>query len=385
MEVNPLVSIITPSYNQAKFIKYTIDSVLQQDYDNIEYIVIDACSIDGTIDILKEYGDKIKWISEKDEGQSDAINKGFKMCKGEIIAWLNADDTYNASAISAIVPYFVANSELGLLYGKGNVINENNDIVSEFVSFQKFDLWTLVNALDYILQPTTFMRKSCVENVNFLNKDLHWCMDWDLWIKLAKISKVVAIESVLANTREYADTKTSTGSWKRQDEINFILRTYSGKYNPVGCSLYKTTTIYTEIMRNPLLGQRKWIVNRATKWHTDRGTGIYSTLPLIFRDGWVGPEVRLLVPDKYPNVSISFFVVNHKVLPLGLEVKQGGKTIYRNTFSQPQDYKVEFSAQTRLSMSGLNEFVLYFDKHFSYIGTGDKRRLSVMVNVVEYH
>ena len=116
----PLVSVIVPSFNQAEFIKDTITSILVQDYDNIEVLVIDGGSNDGTVDILKEYGDSIKWISEPDNGQGDAINKGLQISKGEIIGWLNSDDFYiYRNVVRTVVDYFKNDSSIDILYGDG--------------------------------------------------------------------------------------------------------------------------------------------------------------------------------------------------------------------------------------------------------------------------
>lgn len=234
----PLVSIITPSYNQGKFIKNTIDSVLSQDYPRIEYIVVDGGSTDDTIDILKEYGDKIHWISEKDKGQADAINKGFKMAKGEYVAWLNSDDIYEPECIKKAVEALVNNPNVAFVYGDGYIRDYDGDIIKKFEYTRPFDMWSLVNIWDYIMQPTVFMRKSCLESIGWLKEDLNWIMDWDIWVRLSDKYDVFYLPEILASSREYGETKTSTGNEKRLKEIyNFMCKTSKNK-NPFGYEIY---------------------------------------------------------------------------------------------------------------------------------------------------
>ena len=211
----PLVSIITPSYNQGKFIRETIESVLSQDYDNIEYIIVDGVSTDNSLDIIQEYEGKLTYISEKDNGQSDAINKGFKMAHGEIVAWLNSDDVYEPHCISRAVEEFKKNTKLGLVYGDGYILDEHSNKIKVFEYTQEFDYWKLVNFWDYIMQPATFFRKEMLQKIGYLDVSLHYCMDWDLWIKLAAVSEVKYVPELFACSREYGDTKTRTGGDKR--------------------------------------------------------------------------------------------------------------------------------------------------------------------------
>ncbi len=244
MTTLPLVSVITPSYNQGKYIETTIKSVLNQNYPNLEYIIIDGGSTDGSLSIIKKYADKLTYISERDGGQSNAINKGFRIAKGEIVAWLNSDDTYEPGAISEAVKYFDQH-DVALVYGEGDLINENGQKIKRFEATQSFDLWTLVNVWDYIMQPTTFFKRNALEKVGYLDEDLHWTMDWDLWIRLAKKYKVGYINKILANSREYAETKTSTGGWKRFKEIRTVLRKHGEKRFPPGYFIYAASTLYT--------------------------------------------------------------------------------------------------------------------------------------------
>src|SRR4030042_2589290 len=130
----PLVSIVTPSYNKARFIEETILSVKNQTYPRIEHIIIDGGSTDGTLDIIRKYSDSLTWISEPDKGQSDAINKGWKMSKGEILAYLNADDTYMPRAVETAVKFLADNMDVGLVYGECNIINEHGKVIGKYVA-----------------------------------------------------------------------------------------------------------------------------------------------------------------------------------------------------------------------------------------------------------
>lgn len=137
MANSPLVSIITPSYNQAHFLEETIQSVISQDYGNLEYIIVDGGSTDGSVEIIQQYANRIDWwVSEPDRGQTDAINKGFDKANGEILAWLNSDDTYIPGAISEAVAYLTNHPDLGMVYGDTNIINAEGNILGKFPARQ---------------------------------------------------------------------------------------------------------------------------------------------------------------------------------------------------------------------------------------------------------
>lgn len=243
--MKPLVSIITPSYNQGKFIRATIESVLSQDYENIEYIVVDGGSTDETLSILKEYEGRLKYISEPDHGQSDAINKGFRMAKGLIVAWLNSDDVYEPGCVSHAVKLMQDHPQAALLYGEGYIIDEAGAKVKAFEYTRDFSLWSLIYIWDYIMQPTTFFRADALKEVGYLDESLNWTMDWDLWIKLALRYDVLYTERFMACSREYGDTKTSTGAQKRLDEILGLMRRYTGEQMPYGYEIYYCAELLT--------------------------------------------------------------------------------------------------------------------------------------------
>ena len=202
----PLVSIITPSYNQGEFIRETIESVLSQDYPNIEYIVMDGGSTDDTVDILKSYGERIKWISEKDKGQGDAVNKGIRIAKGTIIGWLNSDDVYLPGAVSKIVGFFNKHDDTGMVYGRAHYIDREGNVTQDYPTMY-FDRDVLAHNC-FICQPAAFFRRFDAINAGLLDISYRCSMDYEFWIRLSKYSKVSYIHDYLASSRVYDETKT---------------------------------------------------------------------------------------------------------------------------------------------------------------------------------
>jgi glycosyltransferase involved in cell wall biosynthesis len=202
----PHVTIVTPSYNQSFFIRQTIESVLSQDYSRVEYMVIDGKSSDETVDILKSYSERLFWVSEEDKGQAHAINKGWKLAKGEIFAWLNSDDVYMPGAVSKAVQFLRANPAVGMVYGEADHIDEEGKIIDRYPT-EKFDSRRLMETC-IICQPTAFIRRSVLENVGFLDESLKFSIDYDLWIRIAKKYQIGYLSEHLAQSRFYRDTKT---------------------------------------------------------------------------------------------------------------------------------------------------------------------------------
>lgn len=204
---HPLVTIVTPSYNQANFLERTMLSVLNQDYPNIEYIVIDGGSTDGSIEIIKKYEDRLAyWVSEPDTGQSNAINKGFNNATGEIFNWLNSDDMLMPSATTIAVHYLTKHPELGMVYGDRLVVDENDQVLTclELPSFRR----SLLRFGRFLPQETSFFRRDLWRRANGLNENLHISMDRDLWLRFARISNLYHIPFVLGSWRQHADAKS---------------------------------------------------------------------------------------------------------------------------------------------------------------------------------
>ncbi|MFC1485567.1 glycosyltransferase family 2 protein [Candidatus Latescibacterota bacterium] len=192
MEKYPLVSIVIPCLNRARFLVPTIESILQQDYEYIECIVKDGGSTDGTIEILKSYGDRIRWISEPDDSHTDAINKGWWLSTGDILAWLNADDKYATPyTVSKAVEYMINNPHVDVLYGDYAFINEEGKVISEIAKPIEYDLVYAVKYCDHIIpQAASFMRRSILEKVNWLDPEFVNCKDHELWLRIAMVGKI---------------------------------------------------------------------------------------------------------------------------------------------------------------------------------------------------
>jgi glycosyltransferase involved in cell wall biosynthesis len=202
----PLVSIITPSYNQAEFLEQTIQSVLLQDYAPIEYIVIDGSSSDGSLEIIHRYADRLAWwLSEPDRGQAEAINKGFQRARGEIVAWINSDDIYLPGAIAGAVAALEANPALGMVYSDAITIDSHGRPLNRLT----FGDWGLAElaAFRIICQPTVFMRRTALEQAGFLEPTYHFMLDHHLWLRLARMAPIQHISQTWAAARNHPGAK----------------------------------------------------------------------------------------------------------------------------------------------------------------------------------
>jgi len=204
----PLVSIVTPSFNQARYLEATIQSVLSQNYPRLEYIIVDGGSTDGSVEIIRKYESKLAWwVSEKDQGQTDAINKGFAHAKGNFFAWLNSDDTYEPNALSSAVDFLQTHPEVGLAYGDANYINEENHIIGRFPAAQT-DLVRLRRGYVHIPQQAAFFRADLWRAAGPLDPSFYFAMDYDLWVRLATRSQVKYVPQMWANFRLHTSGKT---------------------------------------------------------------------------------------------------------------------------------------------------------------------------------
>ncbi len=216
------ISVITPSLNQGGYIERTIQSVLNQNVPDLEYMVIDGGSTDGTPDLLTKCGTDIRWISEQDKGQADAVNKGIRATTGEIIGWLNSDDIYYPEAVWFVSALFERHPDVDVIYGKAHYIGADDQIISDYPT----ESWNedRLRRTCYICQPSAFFRRRCVERFGLLDDRLQYCLDYEFWLRLSEGGAAfLYVSEFLSGSRLYPEAKTLESRIKTIQETNHML------------------------------------------------------------------------------------------------------------------------------------------------------------------
>ena len=222
------VSAVTPSYNQGRFIGRTIESVLSQDVPDLEYVVMDGGSTDETVSVLESYGDRLRYRSERDKGQPDAVNKGIAATTGEVIAWVNSDDVYYPGALQAVLEVFESRPEVDVVYGDADHIDVDDAVIEPYPA-EPFDLERLKSRC-IICQPAAFFRRRAVERFGALDLRWQYTLDYEFWLRLAKGGAVFAyLPRKLAGSRFYPQTKTSGAKLTVHAEINDMMAATFGR------------------------------------------------------------------------------------------------------------------------------------------------------------
>lgn len=281
MDSRPLISILTPSYNQGAWIGDCLGSVACQTYPNVEHIVCDGGSTDSTLDVLKNAGPNVRWVSEKDNGQTDALNKAFSMSKGEIIGWMNSDDAYfDCGVFDRVVAFFDSHPDVDMAYGHCVRIDVDGRVVLA-PSMPPYS-YRRLRWLTYICQPGVFMRRSALSEP-FLDESFDFCMDWELWLRISESHKIRRANDVWAADRWQPGRKNVThlhvldADIKRMGELH-------GAYTPWFWNLYER--FYH--LRRRLAGAR--LIHYV------------ATTPLAF-DGYVEGEDILRKRQLYTRIS----------------------------------------------------------------------------------
>lgn len=215
-------SVITPSYNQAAYLEQTIQSVINQNYPFVEYIIIDGGSTDGSVDVIKKYASYISyWVSEKDKGQSDAINKGLKLAKGDILCWLNSDDLYEPNTFNTVAQFFKDHADAKFVYGDGVVFHEGVSKRNSYCRPGKVDREVLSRS-DPLQQPSTFWRREVHDEIGFIDESLSFTMDWEFFMRVAQRYEMYYLPVSFSRYRIHEAHKTGVGEGRSIEILAFV-------------------------------------------------------------------------------------------------------------------------------------------------------------------
>jgi glycosyltransferase involved in cell wall biosynthesis len=260
------LTVVTPSYNHAHFIERTIDSVLGQGYPDLEFIVVDGGSSDGTIEILERYGSDLIWTSEPDRGQSDAINKGLRRATGSVVAFLNSDDTYAPGALHTVAEFFETHPETMWGYGKCRIIDERDREIRRPITWYKNALlrrysFRKLLAENFVSQPATFWRRALHDEIGYFNEDEHYVMDYEFWLRAGQRYPAGVIDGYLANFRMYDASKSgSLQNPQFSDELRVARAFSGGERLPIYLhqfNYFKIVAVY----RAMAVVRRKWLAS----------------------------------------------------------------------------------------------------------------------------
>ncbi|MBI3006523.1 MAG: glycosyltransferase [Ignavibacteriales bacterium] len=224
------ISIITPSLNQGKFIEETIRSVMNQNHDDVEHIVMDGESTDNTVSILERYS-HLKWVREKDSGQSNAINKGFRSATGEILGWLNSDDYYEKNIFADIVRYFQSRPDCMMLYGDISFVNSKGELITK-ITGDTINHARLIQCPDVVRQPSFFWRRTLMDQVGMLDETLHLVMDFDFFLRISKHHHFHYLPKNFSYYRLYDQNKSVSLGRRQVLEMYMVYRKNKISFTP---------------------------------------------------------------------------------------------------------------------------------------------------------
>jgi len=225
--MNRSFSVVTPSFNQGQFIRATIDSVLEQNIENLQYIVMDGGSSDQTVAILQEYSQHLTFFSQRDEGTADALNRGFALCRYDFIGWLNSDDIYYPQTLPRVLELFHQHPDVDVIYGRAHHIDEQGGVIEEYPTSQ----WAFEDMINHciISQPAAFFRREVIKRFGALDQTHKYCVDYEFWIRLAKQgAQFLYVPEIFAATRLHDSAKTVASRLECHSDINDIMVKHLG-------------------------------------------------------------------------------------------------------------------------------------------------------------
>ena len=251
-------AIVTPSYNKVRYLRRCALSVMEQERPGVDYWLLDSCSTDGSAEVIErlrtEYAGRLHIVVEKDHGQTDAINRGFALAKGEIMGWLNADDFYLPHTLARVEQCFQEHPEAGMVYGGARILDGDLRLLNNY-PVQPHDP-KVMRSWQYIPQPSCFWRRAVWEAVGPLDTTLNWVMDWDFFIRVSDRFPAVFLSEVLSEAVQDGQHKTATGGPPKIRELAMISRRYGGWSNPT--NLYCHYVLFLHWILRP------WLNNPAT-------------------------------------------------------------------------------------------------------------------------
>jgi glycosyltransferase involved in cell wall biosynthesis len=392
----PTVGVATPSYNAAEFIRDTIDSVLSQDYPHVRYVVMDGGSTDGTLDVLRSYGDRLDWISEPDDGQADAINRGIDRVGGDIVAFLNADDSYEPGAIMTAVERFRERPGAALIYGAavqldaaGNAVRTTPVLSCDHLSLAGYNP---------ISQPAAFASGDVWREVGGLDPSLHLALDYELWMRMSDGARpVLPVPDTLARIRFHADAKSEAQRGRHLRESMAVVRRHYGHVPPGWSDAYarwltaRRPSVLVALPRTWKSAALQLPLNlyanprtpaRATRdWAGD--VGLLSTYEGRWHDDWISRRWRSVVSVPTAARRIQVRGMHHRLnpRPLKLRIVLDGKTVANTVLTDPGIFELE--GAIRPELHGHNRELILEASYTTSVET-DPRRLSCQIEEVSF-
>jgi len=262
--------VVTPSFNQGKFLEQTILSVLDQDYPNLQYIVMDGGSTDRSLEIISKYADRLDfWVSGPDDGQADAIAKGFQRCNGEILAWLNSDDVYLPGAITSVVEAFRKDGQTDLIYGDVQIIDEDGNHLGQR-RLTPMDRYDFLGSGDCLAQPATFWTRRIYDQVGGIDAGFYFQMDLDFYIRAADAGRIKHVRDYFAKIRMHPEGKMAKADEIRKSDLELIRERYIHERGLGRLRYSKKFLLPRMFLRHALQGELFYAMNKTWRRILDR-------------------------------------------------------------------------------------------------------------------